>query len=127
MLLCLISKPLLAKEVPFTQEDRERLIRLEVTLKEFKDSVDKRFEEYSKQMAQQMTFLYILSGIFTALVVAVIALAIWDRKTFIKRAREEALEVIEREWRVKAHLEALREFGKRNEELGKILKERHLL
>jgi len=95
MLLCLFGRPLLAKEVPFTQEDRERLIhleqmvkedrerliRLEVTLKEFKESVDKRFEEYSKQMAQQMTFLYILSGIFTALVVAVIALAIWDRKT----------------------------------------------
>jgi len=102
------------------KEDRERLIRLEVTIKEFKESVDKRFE-------QQMTFLYILSGIFTALVVAVIALAIWDRKTFIRRAREETLEVIEREWRVKAHLEALREFGKRNEELGKILEERHLL
>jgi len=29
--------------VAFTQEDRERLIRLEVIIEEFKESVDKRF------------------------------------------------------------------------------------
>lgn len=33
-----------AKDVPFTLEDRDRLIKIEVSLKEFKESVDKRFE-----------------------------------------------------------------------------------
>jgi len=35
-----------AKEVAFTLEDRDRLIQLEVTLKELKDSLDKRLEEF---------------------------------------------------------------------------------
>ncbi len=30
------------EEVTFTREDRERLIRVEVTLKEFKEAVDRR-------------------------------------------------------------------------------------
>jgi hypothetical protein len=34
----------------FTQEDRERLIRLEVTMKEFKESVDKRFNNLREDM-----------------------------------------------------------------------------
>jgi len=41
-----------AKEISFTQEDRERLVRLEATLKEFKDAVDKRFEQIDKRFEQ---------------------------------------------------------------------------
>ena len=39
-----LSQPVGAEEVPFTLEDRDRLIRIETTLKEFKESVDQRFE-----------------------------------------------------------------------------------
>ena len=58
----------------FTQEDRERLIRLEVTMKEFKESVDKRFEQVDKRFEQvdkrfeeMLTFLWILTTIFISL------------------------------------------------------------
>ncbi len=41
-----------SEPVAFTQDDRDRLIRLEVTLKEFKESVDKRFEQVDKRFEQ---------------------------------------------------------------------------
>ena len=48
----MISFEARAKEISFTQEDRERLVRLEATLKEFKDAVDKRFEQIDKRFEQ---------------------------------------------------------------------------
>ena len=47
-----ISFELGAKETSFTQEDRERLIRLEATMREFKDAVDNRFEQIDKRFEQ---------------------------------------------------------------------------
>ncbi len=39
-----------SKEVGFTQEDRERLIRLETTLKVFMEQTNKRFEKLRQDM-----------------------------------------------------------------------------
>ncbi|MDI6703105.1 MAG: hypothetical protein QME40_00235 [bacterium] len=62
-----------AKEVPFTLEDRDRLIRLEVKLEE----IDKRFE-------QIMSFMWILAVVFGGITVSTIGFAIWDRRTMIR-------------------------------------------
>jgi hypothetical protein len=43
-----ILSPLLAAEVPYTLEDRDRLINVEVTLKELRISQDRRFEQVDK-------------------------------------------------------------------------------
>jgi len=50
-LLILFIQVSYSKEVPFTQDDRERLIKIEATLKEFKESVDKRFEQVDRRFA----------------------------------------------------------------------------
>lgn len=134
----------------FTQEDRDRLIRLETTVQVFMhqvdkrfeqvdkriqelredmnkrfeelredmnkrfeqvdkrfeqidkrfEQVDKRFEQVDKRFEQMMTFLWILVGIFTTLTAAVIGFAYWDRRTIIRKARDEALEQIEKEGRL---------------------------
>ena len=88
----------------FTQGDRERLIRLEATLKVFMDQTDKRFEQVdkrfeqvdkrinefredmNKRFAQMMNFLWMLVTIFTTLTGVVIGFAYWDRKTIVKKA-----------------------------------------
>ncbi|OAG28139.1 coiled-coil domain-containing protein [Thermodesulfatator autotrophicus] len=165
----------------FTQEDRERLIRLETTLKVFMEQTnkrfedlradmnahfeqidkrfeqtDKRFEELRKDMnarfeqidkrfeqidkrieelrqdmnarfEQMMTFLWILTGIFTTLVAVVIGFAYWDRRTIIRKAREETIEHLEREGKLKDLLDALRELAKKNPELAKVLRDYKLL
>jgi len=141
-----------SKETGFTQEDRERLIRLETTLKVFMEQVDrrfgelrndinkrfeelredmnKRFELMDKRFEQLYTFLWIITGIFTTLTVSVIAFAWWDRKTIIRKTKEETFEDMERELKpekFKKLLNVLREKAKTDRELETILKKYGLL
>ena len=133
--------------IGFTQEDRERIIRLETTLTLFMEAtdqrfeqvdqrfeqvdqrfielredmnnrseqmdkrfvelredmnkrfeqVDKRFEQVDKRFEQMMDTLQLIAGIFTALTLGVIGFAYWDRRTIIRKAKEETLETLERE------------------------------
>jgi hypothetical protein len=134
-----------AKDISFTQEDRDRLIRLETTMRDFKDStdrrftelredmnkrfeqVDKRFEQVDKRFEQMFTFLWILTGIFTTLTLGNIGFAYWDRRTIIKKAKEEAIDEIEKEGRLGTLINALRELSKKDLELEKVLRQFHLL
>jgi hypothetical protein len=140
----------------FEREDRERLIRLEATLQVFMqqtdkrfaelredmnkrfeemredtnkrfEQVDKRFEQIDKRIDQLITFLWILAGIFTALVVAVIAFAYWDRRTIIRRAKEEALKEMEEASRWKTILEALRQVAIKDSNVAEALRRFNLL
>ena len=111
----------------FTQEDRDRLIRMEATLKVFMQQVDKRFEQVDKRFDQMMTFLWILAGIFTALVAAVIGFAYWDRRTIIRRAKEEAMEDMKREGLLRSILEVLRDIAPDNVKLAEVLRKYNLL
>jgi uncharacterized protein YpmB len=104
----------------FTQEDRDRLIRVETTLQIFMQQVDKRFD-------QMMTFLWILAGIFTALVAAVIGFAYWDRRTIIRRAKEEAIEDMKREGLLRSILEVLKDIAPDNVKLAEVLRKYNLL
>ena len=78
LLLMLYTFPCFAQKTGFTQEDRERLVRLEATLKVFMEQVDKRFEQVDKRFAelredmnkcfdQMMNFLWMLVVVFTTL------------------------------------------------------------
>ncbi len=44
----LFPLPCFAEDTGFTQEDRERLVRLQATLKVFMGQVDKRFQQVDK-------------------------------------------------------------------------------
>ena len=74
----------------FSEQDRERLVRVETTLKIFMEQVDKRHtelrEDMNKRFEQIMTFLGILAAIFTALTLGIIAYAYWNRRTIIEKA-----------------------------------------
>ncbi len=115
------------EELAFTREDRERLIRLEVTLQEFKDAVDKRFEQVDKRFGDIITFMSIITGIFTAIMVANIGFAYWDRKTIIRKAKIESIEEIEKSGKLKDIIYALRELAKKNPEVAEILQKFRLL
>ena len=139
-------------ESGFSQEDRDRLIRMEATLQVFMQQVDKRFEQVDKRFEQvdkrfeelredmnkrfeqvdkrfdqMMTFLWILAGIFTALVAAVIGFAYWDRRTIIRRAKEEAIEEMKREGVSRSILEVLKEISPDIPRLEEALRRHNLL
>ncbi len=136
---------LYAEDVSFTQEDRERLIRLEVTLQEFKktndirfeqidkrflelrEDMNKRFEQVDKRFEQMMSFLWIITGIFTTLTLGVIGFAYWDRRTVIRKSKEVTIEEVEKEGRLKDLINALRELSKTDPKLETVLRNFHLL
>ena len=128
-------------ESGFTQEDRERLIRLEATLKVFMEQTDKRLEQMDKRITelredmnkrfeQTNNFLWIITGIFTTLTVSVIGFAWWDRRTIIREAKRQTIEELERETKpekLRRLLNVLRERAKTDKELRELLRREGLL
>ena len=141
----LITAPCFAEKTSFTQEDRERLVRLEATLKVFMQQVDKRFEQVDKRFTelredmnkrfeqvdkrfeQMMNFLWMLVGIFTTLTGVVIGFAYWDRRTIVRKARDEAIEAIEKEGRLSDLIMALRKLASEEKKVAVVLRSFGLL
>jgi len=74
-----------------------------------------------------MKFLWIISGIFTTLTGAVIGFAYWDRRTIIRKAKEETIEEIEKEGRVRDLIRALRKLSEEDRRLAEVLRNFGLL
>ena len=68
-----------AQQVGFTQADRERMVRIETMLQMFMESTNQRFEQVNQRFAERLSFLQIIMGIFTVIMVAAIGFAFWDR------------------------------------------------
>ncbi|RUM28777.1 MAG: hypothetical protein DSY42_07765 [Aquifex sp.] len=107
--------------------------RFEQTDKRFED-VNNRImelrEDMNKRFERLYTFLWIITGIFTTLTTSVIAFAWWDRRTIIRKTKEEIFEDMERELKpekFKKLLNTLREKAKNDKELEAILKKYGLL
>ena len=123
---------------PLSSSEEKQLIRdiaeIKATLKTFMEQTDKRFEELredvNKRFEQLYTFLWIITGIFTTLTASVIAFAIWDRRTIIRKTKEETFDEMEKELKPEKFrklLNALREKAKTDKELEAILKKYGLL
>ena len=141
---------------PLSPAEEKQLIKdvaeIKATLKTFMEQVDKRFEQIDKrfeqvdkrfedinkridELRQDMnarfeqlyTFLWIITGIFTTLTLSVIGFAWWDRRTIIRKAREETVEYLEKDGIVRRLLEVLKERAKTDKELEAILRKFGLL
>jgi len=113
-----------AKEVPFTLEDRDRLIRMEAELKALSKSVDTRFEEVNRKIDMLFDFLWIITGIFTTITVATIGFAIWDRRTALKPFEDKIKKLEDKD---KAFLEALRSLAEEDKKVYEILRKYNML
>lgn len=141
LLLFVHSLPVAAADPTFTQEDRDRLIRLEANLSAFMrevdkrfeqlekrfEQIDKRFEQIDKRFEQLMTFLWMLVGIFTTLTAVNIGFAYWDRRTYVRRTKEETIQTIEREGKLVHLILALRQVAAEDAKLASVLKSFGLL
>ena len=131
--LILVAAPAFAAD-GFTQQDREMLIELKVRLDQFEkrmderfEQVDLRFEEVHNRFGDMFNYFYILTGIFTTIMVANIGFAFWDRRTVIGQARKEAVEFIEQEGVTRRMLQALRTAAQEDEALAKAMRDFNLL
>jgi hypothetical protein len=123
--ILLMLLPLLSiaevKEIPFTLDDRDRIIRTEQKL----EAVDKKLDlkvdglrsEMNARFDQLFNFLWAIIGIFTTMMVSVFGFAFWDRKLSLAPIKRENART----------LEALREYAEHQPKLREILKNAGLL
>ncbi|MFN7065408.1 MAG: hypothetical protein ACK4OF_04600 [Aquificaceae bacterium] len=125
------------KEGVSNKEIIERLVRLEegqkAILQRFDyidrrfEDINRRFEDINKRFEDINKQLDRITAIFTALVVAVIGFAYWDRRTIIKKAKEETTSQIEKEGKLSDLIKALRELAKTEPKVAEVLKKFNLL
>ena len=133
LVLILAAAPALAAD-GFTRQDRDLLIELKIRVAQFEkrmderfEQVDKRFEQVNNRFGDMFNYFYILTGIFTTIMVANIGFAFWDRRTVIRQARKEAVEFIEQEGVTRRMLQALRTAAQEDEALAKAMRSSNLL
>ncbi len=113
----------------FRQMDK-RFEQVDKRFEELREDINKRFEQINKELDRLAN---IMVGVFAgqiALVVAVIGFAWWDRRTIIRKAKEETFEEMEKELKpekLKKLLNTLREKANTDKELAEILKKYGLL
>ncbi|MFN3599740.1 MAG: hypothetical protein ACK4VK_08430, partial [Aquificaceae bacterium] len=125
----------MAKEVPFTQEDRDRLIRLEVKVEEGQkalqaqidglqrqvDGLQRQVDGLQKQIDELRsdfrTYMSVVLGALFTIIVGIIALigfVLWDRRTAISPVVKKTKELEDRSDKIEKVLKSL---AKRNPEV----------
>jgi len=82
------------KEIPFTLDDRDRIIRTEQKVESLKTEMTARFEAVDKRFDQLFNFLWAIIGIFTAMMISVFGFAFWDRKLSLAPLKKEDQRIV---------------------------------
>jgi len=132
----------------FTQEDRDRMIKMEVKIEEMntrfnerfeqidkrftelREDMNKRFEQVDKRFEEQLNFMWILTGIFTVITGVALGLAWRDRKiteTTVKKIENRIEENFEtNSSKIKNLIAAFRELSKEDPKVAQVLKQFNL-
>ena len=105
------------KEIPFTLDDRDRIIRTEQKVESLQTEMNARFKAIDERFSQLFGFLWAIIGIFTTMLATVFGFAFWDRKLSLAPMKAENLKT----------LNALREFAEHQPKLREILKNAGLM
>ena len=105
------------KEIPFTLDDRDRIIRTEQKVESVKTEINTRFEAMDKRFDQLFNFLWAIVGIFTAMMVSIFGFAFWDRKLSLAPLKKENKRIVS----------ALLDFAKSHPKLTESLKNAGLM
>ena len=103
------------KEIPYTLDDRDRMIRVEEQLKAMDtkweakfEAMDDKFEAMDDKINKLYTLIYfVLGGVF-----GLIGLILWDRRSYIKPVKED----------IEKMRNVLRMYAEKNPDFKEILK-----
>lgn len=107
------------KEVPFTLDDRDRLIRLEVEQEAMKNEMNTKLEDQQRQINDLKTMFTWGFSVIITLMLFILGYIIWDRRTAMTPLRKDQetqkIEIA----KIKA---ALKEMGESDQKIAEILK-----
>ncbi len=128
----------LAKEVPFTQEDRDRLRNVELKVERLEegqkylqkqiDDLKKQIDDLKKDTQRQFdelrTFLYWGFGILFGGMGILIGFVIWDRRTAVEPVARKLREIEEKEEKIERFI---KELARKDPEIKEIAKKEGLI
>jgi len=100
------------KEIPFTLDDRDRIIRTEQKIELLESKIEgldlkidskvdgvrvemnARFEAIDKRFDQLFNFLWAIIGIFTTMMISVFGFAFWDRKLSLAPLKKQDQKIL---------------------------------
>ena len=86
------------KEIPFTLDDRDRIIRTEQKVEALDAKVDSKVDglrsEMNVRFDQLFNFLWAIIGIFTTMMISIFGFAFWDRKLSLAPLNKEDQKII---------------------------------
>ena len=135
LLFTLLSLPAMAQEqqvvVPYTLADRDRAILTEAKINALVDKMELRFENIDKQFMYQQkqiddikALFYWGFGILITLFIFMLGYMIWDRRTAMRPALEQASKAEENSRNL---ISMLREYSKKHPDLAEILRTHGIL
>jgi ABC-type multidrug transport system fused ATPase/permease subunit len=123
-----LSLPALAQVqqviVPYTLADRDRTILTEAKINALDVKMDAKFESQQRQLDDIKTLFYWGFGILITLFVFMLGYMIWDRRTAMKPALEQASKAEENSRNL---ITMLREYAKKHPDLAEILRTHGML
>jgi len=129
MILLLAGQCVWAEEVPYTLEDRDRLIRVETKIEELDsrfEQIDKRFEQVERRFEQverrierlENVMIWGFGLLFTTMI-GLVGFVLWDRRTALSPAIRKNKELEERNDKIE---KALKEYAYKEPKLAEILR-----
>ena len=113
--------------VPYTLADRDRAIQTEAKINALDirfESIDKQFIFQQKKIDDIKTLFYWGFGILITLLIFMLGYMIWDRRTAMQPALEQAAKVHENSRNL---IMTLREYSKKHADLAEILRTHGIL
>ena len=81
------------KEIPFTFDDRDRIIRTEQKVEALNVKIDTKIDglhsEMNARFDQLFGFLWAIIGVFTTMMISIFGFAFWDRKLSLAPMKKE--------------------------------------
>ncbi len=115
------------QEVPYTLDDRDRLIKVEAQVSSLRNEMDSRFEAVDTRfdaINERIDTLYWGFGILIALMLFLMGYIMWDRKTALNPVQTKAILNTEKIYKLE---QALKEHAKTDSKLAEILKSAGIL
>jgi septal ring factor EnvC (AmiA/AmiB activator) len=105
-------------------ETNKRIDEVKEELNNRIDDTNKRIDDTNKRIDKLIDIMIGITAVFGGLVVAMMGLVFWDRKTLIEKAVDKAVQQVERRSRL---LLVLRELAKTDERLAEVMRSFGLL
>jgi chaperonin cofactor prefoldin len=136
IVLLLVGQCVWAEEVPYTLEDRDRLIRVETKIEEIDkrfqqidkrfeqidkrfDQIDRRFEQLERRIERLENVMMWGFGLLFTTMIGLVGFVLWDRRTALSPAIRKNKELEERNDKIE---KALKEYAYKEPKLAEILR-----